>query len=364
MDTPADLPFSPGGERLSAGSYVDLMEQLPEGIVFADAQHRLMLANSRAERLTGLPLRTMVGQDVRTALPLFDAAGSSWWEGNDPWGGLRTRSGSPECRVAVSSGHTVLLATRHIRRSDRTLRFLIMSMRDTRARDRIEADMSALITTVAHELRSPLASVSGFSRTLAGRWSQLRDDQKRWMLDAIETDAQRLSRLVGELLDISRLDTGRLVLHRRPLDLTAAVSERVARIVSAGQDPTRFSVIDDSDGTDLWADPDRVAQIVDNLLQNAVRHGAGKVRAHVHSGRDNIMLDVSDEGPGIPLDERTVVFSRFWQADARRKTGSGLGLYVVRGLVEAHGGHVTVLDEGPGATFRVTLPSDLPKSLR
>lgn len=356
--------FRPGGARLDLATYAALLEHLPEGIVVADDEGRLVLANHRAVHLTGSDLGEHTGQSITRALPLFHTDGSSWWQTNDPWGGLHTVSGTPESRVTTSTGHTVLLTTRHVRRADHSLQFLVMSMRDTRARDRIESEMSALIATAAHEIRSPLASVLGFSRTLRNRWSQLREDQKQWMLEAVETDADRLSRLVTELLDISRIDTGRLVLHKRPLDLRELVTERVDRLVRGGRPKDRFQVVNEARDLPLWGDSDRLAQVIDNLLDNAIRHGEGQVTARLHTDGTHTHLDISDEGPGISPAAHTLVFTRFWQADSRRRNGTGLGLYVVRGLVEAHGGQVAVLGRDHGTTLRVSLPHGLPEHLR
>lgn len=344
---------------LAPAVYAALLEQLPEGVVVADAQHRLVLANRRAQRLTGVQLSEHIGQDIRDALPFVGAEGRSYWTTDDPWGGLRIRSGSPEQRLMLPHGRSVLAATRHVRAGpERTLQWLVLTMRGTSVRDRIESETSALVTTVAHELRAPLGAVRGFSQTLRNRWSQLRDDQKLWMLDAIDTDAARLQRQVGELLEISRLDTGRLVLRYREVDLLSLVRAGIARVVSTGVDPDRFRVVHEFDEVSIVADPDRLTQVLSNLLENAVRHGRGMVTVTVELRRREVWIDVADEGPGIALEHRSLVFTRFWQA--RGRSGNGLGLYVVRGLVVAHGGRVEVLDIPGGATFRLTLPRIAP----
>ena len=346
---------------LAPDVYAALLEQLPEGVVVIDAERRLVLANRRAERLTGIQLIDRLGDDVRTALPLLGSDGRSYWETDDPWRGLRTRSGSPEQRLMLADGRSVLAATRHIRAgSERTLQWLVMTMRSTKARDRIESETSALVTTIAHELRAPLGAVRGFSRTLRNRWGQLGDDQKLWMLDAIDTDAARLQRQVGELLDVSRLDTGRLVLRTREVDLLSLVRAGIARVVSTGVDPDRFRVVSEFEEVSLVADPDRLTQVMSNLLENAVRHGRGRVTVTVELRRREMQLDVSDEGAGIAPEHRALVFTRFWQASGRG--GNGLGLYVVHGLVTAHGGRVEVVDLPGGATFRMTLPRHTPES--
>ncbi|KNX37360.1 hypothetical protein VV01_09710 [Luteipulveratus halotolerans] len=343
-------------------SWPRVIDHLPDGLAVADGEGRLIAASRRSEDLTGLPLRSMVGEPVRSALPLSSPAGGSWWDQQDPWHGLHTRTGTPEQSLPLPNGRMVLAAARFNRRPDRSVETVVVTMRSTRARERAERDSSALISTVAHELRSPLTSVRGFSRTLRQRWSQLADEQKQWMLHAIETDTQRLSRLVGELLDISRIDSGRLQLRIQPIDLSSLVDQQIGRLVSAGHDPARFEVVRAPEPPELWGDEDRIVQVVSNLLENSVRHGAGAVTVSIAQDSEHVILLVADEGPGIPPENRDAVFTRFWQGSTHG--GSGLGLHVVRGLVQAHGGHVEVLDVPGGATFRVLLPAGLPQALR
>lgn len=347
----------PAGLDLALVLYRALLEQLPEGVVVADADRRLVLATERAGRLTGIRLTERIGEDIRKVLPLVGVDGRSYWTADDPWGGLHTRTGSPEQRLMLAGGRGVLAATRHVRSgAGRQLQWLVMTMRSTTVRDRIESETSALVTTVAHELRSPLGAVRGFSQTLRSRWTQLREDQKLWMVGAIEADAARLQRQVGELLDISRIDTGRLALRHRDVDLLVQLRSAIGRLASAGHDPARFHIVSDRDEVLLRADADRLTQVLSNLLENAVRHGGGQVTVTVETDQYEVRFDVSDEGPGIAPEHRALVFSRFWQA-RNRHGGNGLGLYVVHGLVRAHGGRIEVLDQQHGATFRVTLPT-------
>ncbi|RNI17783.1 PAS domain-containing sensor histidine kinase [Flexivirga caeni] len=355
MRRPRHQQYEP---ELALVLYQALLEQLPEGVVVADADHRLVLANQRAARLTGIPLQDRVGDDIRDALPLTCVDGRNYWAADDPWGGLHTRSGSPEQRLILSRDRSVLAATRHIRGgADRSLQWLVLTMRSTTVRDRVEAETAALVTTVAHELRSPLGAVRGFSQTLRTRWSDLRDDQKLWMVDAIEADAARLQRQVGDLLDISRIEAGRLRLRRSPVDLLALVRAVIERLESAGHEGVSFDVTSGESAVVLHADPDRLTQVLSNLLENAAQHGEHRVRVSVETTGDHVCFDVTDDGPGIAPEHRALVFSRFWQAKGRHG-GNGLGLYVVQGLVRAHGGTIEVLDRRRGATFRVTLPVD------
>ena len=239
------------------------------------------------------------------------------------------------------------------------MRAVILGLRDAEGRRRAEAESAALLTTVAHELRSPLTGVKGFSSTLLRNWDRFTDDQKRLMLETIEADADRVTRLITELLDASRINVGRLTVHAQPLDLRPRLEAQVERRVAAGADREQFVVDVPDDLPQLWADPDRLEQIVANLVENAVRHGQGTVRLAAERAalgdRPAVDLLVADDGEGIATQHRELVFSRFWQGGA--KHGTGLGLYLVRGLVEAHGGVVRVEDApGGGAQMRGDVP--------
>jgi PAS domain S-box-containing protein len=341
-------------------------ELLPDGVVSVGPDARVIYLNARAERITGLTRAQLVGQDVREALELRDRDGSMWWEKTDPWRGLNIRSGHREKLLMLGNGREVLVTAKYHRagRNQPVLRVLI-GLRDAEARQRAEADHAALISTVAHELRSPLTSVKGFSSTLLRRWERFTDDQKRLMIETIQADADRVTRLITELLDVSRLDAGRLQIHPRPVDLRAIFAQHVERSVASGHPRERFVIDVSDDLPEVWVDPDRLDQILANLIENALRHGRGTVTLAGRNGHERepaADIVVSDEGEGIPPTNRMLVFSRFWQGGHRGSTG--LGLYVVRGLVEAHGGTIAVEDApGGGAQIRMTLPSTPPEHL-
>jgi PAS domain S-box-containing protein len=344
-----------------------LAEHLPDGLVVADASGAVVLVNSSALAITQLRRDQLVGQDVRTALPLTDTTGRDWWVLTDPWDGLATRTGHRERLLVMRDGREALVTARYVRpgRSE-PVDQVVLQLRGTEARRRFENDHAGLISTVAHELRSPLTSVKGFTSTLLRRWDRFTDDQKRLMLETVEADADRVTRLITELLDISRMDAGRLDVRRQVVDLEALVRGQVARAVATGEEEDRFRVVVPvSPLPELWADPDRLEQVLSNLVGNAVRHGAGRVTVSVLAGEggDGVVLVVEDEGEGIAEEHISMVFTKFWRGE--RRGGTGLGLYVVRGLVEAHGGRISVgRSEAGGARFRVSLPSSIPDFAR
>lgn len=344
-------------------------DDLPDGLVVADETGRVICFNAAAARITAMPRAAALGRPLEHALPLEDLKGRRWWELTDPYGGLATRVGQPERNLLLPGGREVLVSARYVRESPTgPVRRLVISLRGTEARRRSERSHAELIATVAHELRSPLTSVKGFTATLLAKWERFTDDQKRLMLETVYADANRVTRLITELLDISRIDSGRLELRRQPVDLSAAVERHIQALTANGQEPDRFLVRTCQPLPAVWADPDKVDQVLGNLLENAVRHGEGTVTIEVapapaKSDEKGAAVTVSDEGTGIPEESMGRVFTRFWRGSKRG--GTGLGLYIVKGIVEAHGGTITVgRGPGGGAEFRFILPVSTPAYMK
>jgi signal transduction histidine kinase len=348
-------------------------DELPDGLVIADEHGRVICFNAAAVRITAVPAADALGRRLEQALPLEDLEGRRWWQLTDPYGGLAIRVRQPERNLLLPGGREVLVSARYVRTGPTgPIRRVLVSLRDTEARRRTERSHAELIATVAHELRSPLTSVKGFTATLLAKWERFTDDQKRLMLETVDADADRVTRLIAELLDISRIDSGRLEVRRQPVDIGAAVGRHIQAYVAAGQPADRFLLRVEQPLPALWADPDKIDQVLGNLLENAVRHGEGTVTIDVRpstsprEGEDEkssaTSVTVSDEGPGIPEESMNRVFTRFWRGSKRG--GTGLGLYIVKGIVEAHGGTITV-GRGPqgGAEFRFTLPVAAPAYL-
>jgi PAS domain S-box-containing protein len=355
---------TPEGAR-ALGWDIDVHDLHPDGMVVADADASIVYVNERACQILAMSAEKLIGTDIRTSFPLQDNEGRSWWTCTDPWGGLAIRTGHRERLLIIPGRGEVLVTARYVRPGrSQPVSSVIVAIRDAEARRRAEANSAALISTVAHELRSPLTSVKGFSSTLLRRWGRFTDDQKRLMLQTIEADADRVTRLITELLDISRIDAGRLQVRKQPVDVPGVIDRHIERFVASGHERERFHLTTPAaDLPETWADPDRLDQILANLMENAVRHGEGMVSLEVMAtgaGPDQALaVTVADEGEGISPDHYPLVFTRFWHGS--RRGGTGLGLYVVRGLVEAHGGQIMV-DRAPGggALFRFTLPAGVP----
>lgn len=332
-------------------------DELPDAVVVAGPGGVVELLNPAGERLLSTTVDAVIGRNLGEVLPLTDEQGRDWWACTRPFDGLDSRTRQPERRLQLAGGQQVLVTAAYIRDDARRLQRLVVVLRDDRARERTDRSRADLVSTVAHELRSPLTSVKGFTATLLAKWERFTDEQKKHMLTTVNADADRVTRLLTELLDVSRIDAGRLEMRRQVVDLSSLVIRAVAARVADGEPESRFVVVIAADLPETWADPDKLDQVIANLVENALRHGEGTVTVTVAPWGDGTEVLVEDEGEGIAEETAVRVFTRFWRGSTRRG-GTGLGLYIVKGLVEAHGGSVEVGRASTGgARFRFVLPA-------
>ena len=212
-----------------------------------------------------------------------------------------------------------------------------------------------ILAAAAHEMRSPIMSILGYARLLRDPESDLDEVDRHQALDAVDRQARRLDRLVGDLLSASVLD-GEVELDRTTVDLGTLLDQVIADSGSDAEVDVRVPP-----GTTVWADPDRLAQIVGNLLGNATRYGDGEIVVEAAAEPDGVELRVCDNGPGVPPEFVPHLFERFSRATDAVTTGvrgTGLGLAIVRGLAEAHGGSAWYEPTPPrGCCFAVRLPA-------
>ncbi len=218
------------------------------------------------------------------------------------------------------------------------------------------------LAVLSHELRTPLNAIVGYARLLRG--GMLTGDKVTHRLETLERNARWLAQIVEDVLDVSRIVAGKIRLDVQAVHLPLVIDNAVATVQpAAGAKGVRLQVIADPGVGPVSGDPDRLQQVVWNLLANAVKFTArgGRVQVRLERVNSQVEIVVSDTGDGIAASFLPYVFERFRQADAgiTRKTGGlGLGLAIVRHIVEMHGGRVEAASEGEGkgATFRVRLP--------
>lgn len=222
--------------------------------------------------------------------------------------------------------------------------------------DRTQRERTDFLVGVAHDMRSPLAGIIGFARILEEMDVIRDDDMAAEAVAFIASESQRLSDLVAELVDLGRVDLGDTGLERENLDLRRVVNQAVDSVRI--RFPSHRFVVRAAEAVTVEADLVRVHRVVMNLVENAAVHGpvAGLVTIETHRDGDAAVVAVSDRGPGVPPGERVRIFERFVRLDDST-AGSGIGLYLTRGLVEAHGGTIAVEDApGGGSRFVVRLP--------
>ncbi len=218
-----------------------------------------------------------------------------------------------------------------------------------------------LLAMLSHDIRQPLAVVSGYSALLLEEWDDLDDGARRQDLGRIVSAASATSGLVDEMLTLTQLDSNRLPTHPAVIDLGSAVAEALAlvRIPEPG-----MVVVHPVPDTTVFVDPRHLQQIVSNLVSNAIKYGAPPVDVTTGTTVDTVTISIRDHGPGVPAEFLPHMFERYSRADtaaARRQKGTGLGLYIVRQLTDANGGAISHHHaSGGGSCFTVTLPRRAP----
>jgi two-component system, OmpR family, sensor histidine kinase KdpD len=223
---------------------------------------------------------------------------------------------------------------------------------------------NALLSSVSHDLRSPLASMIGAAGTLVSYEDKLPPGERRELLEAILGEGQRLDRYIQNLLDMTRLGHGTLKLNRDWSDSTEIVAAAVTRLRKLFPD-LRVETLMPDEPVLLYVHPALIEQALFNILENAARFSppGEAVRVTVRSSDDRLQIDVGDRGPGIPEDERSRIFDMFYSVSRgdRAPQGTGLGLAICRGMIGAHGGSVEALPgDGIGTTIRISLPLPAP----
>ncbi len=217
-----------------------------------------------------------------------------------------------------------------------------------------------LLAIVCHDLRDPLGVIRARSEVLKQRIQTL-GAPEGLSVDAIERATSRMDALVSALADAARLRAGRLTIHPQPCDLVELARDAVEGIGElAASKGIRLDLVADVDQAMAMVDPDRVAQVLANLVGNAVKftQPGGRVELRVSQGKNEVHLAVVDNGPGIAREDLSRIFDRYWQVEPGQRRSSGLGLYIARGIVDAHRGRIWAESQlGHGTAFRIALPA-------
>lgn len=325
----------------------NILTSMTDGVISIDGSGRVITANPQAEILLDREGKLIPGEPVAKCCPfpevheLFSQVNETRTAGqqNVAWNGrVLLVKMAPLDREGIDSGVVALI-------------------QDITREHRLEEMRREFVANVSHELRTPLFLLQGYGQALqegiAGKEA----------VEIIVDETQRMQRLVDDLLELTRLEAGIVSLNKEDIPLTEFFDSLKKKFSGLSQDlgiDISFSVRQDA--AQVTADVDRLAQVMVNLLNNAFRHTpqGGRIEMHASRNQDGIQITVSDTGDGIPREELTAVWDRFYRRDkarSREEGGTGLGLSIVRRIIEAHGGRVFVQSEfGQGSIFGFTLP--------
>jgi len=346
--------------KASEERYRDLFENANDGIYILDRAGRIVSFNRKAEEITGYTVEEVRGQSYTLFLP----PGPERKKARRAF--LKNMRGQPdktELTIIRKDGREVILelSTRPIWQGGQIVGIQGIA-RDITERKELERLKSDFISTVSHELRTPLTSIKGYvDLVLAGDVGPLTPEQKEF-LTIVSQNTTRLTELINDLLEIERLESGRIEFEFAELDL-AEVLENVARSlhVNAEQKGLEF-LTEIPSGLKVRGDRDRLTQVFLNLLSNAIKYTpAGTVELRAHQEDDAVVVEVRDTGIGLSESDLQKLFQKFFRSDnpyVRKVGGTGLGLSIAKAIVERHGGTITVTSQlGQGSTFTVRLPA-------
>ena len=329
-----------------------ILANIADGIVAVDREGEVVLWNAAAEKITGVPAEDALG---RTPVQVLQRTLES---GEDAPSGdrfLAIKRGREEVWLSVTEAV--------MRDPAGAVAGRIFAFRDISGDRLVEQMKSDFVSTVSHELRTPLTSIYGFAETLLRRDVMFGDEERQTFLGYIASESQRLTAIVDALLNVARLDTGDLHLILTPTDVRDVVGEVVDSARQNGTNGHEFVLDLPAEPLAANADPDKLRQVFSILLDNALKYSpaGGKVTVGVERKRDTVEVSVADEGIGIPQADQDQIFRKFYRgADAEARVGAGgtgLGLFIARGLVTAMGGRIWVESrEGEGSTFAFELP--------
>ncbi|HEX9379195.1 MAG TPA: GAF domain-containing protein [Gaiellaceae bacterium] len=332
---------------------VAILANIADGIVAVDRDGQVVLWNSAAEEITGVPQEEAIGRTTVQVLQLqLESA-----ETGTPYGQRLvsiTRGGE---EVWLSLSEAVM------RDPLGAVAGRIFAFRDISADRMVEQVKSDFVAAVSHELRTPLTSIYGFAETLLREDVPFGEEERRIFLGYIASESERLTEIVDQLLNVARLDAGDLQVELGRIDVGTVVSELVETVEESGVvNGHRFEIDLPDEPLAAEADPDKVRQVFNILVENALRYspGGGTVTVGARRNHDRVEVRVADEGIGIPAAEHERIFRKFYRAESAARdgaAGTGLGLFIAKELVTAMGGRIWVdSTEGKGSSFSFELP--------
>lgn len=343
------------------------VEACPNGMVMTDAAGRIVLVNAATEQLFGYSRHELMGKPIEFLVPerlrnehIRQRASFARHPRTRRVGQLRELA----ARHRDGREFPVEIGLNPIRTRDGLL--VLSVIFDISERKRVERLKDEFVSTVSHELRTPLTSIAGSLGLLIGGAAGALPEAAARLITIAQTNSQRLVRLINDILDIEKIESGRVAFKFKRLDARELVEQAIEanRGYADGFGVrVRLDAAPSDSRSEVYADADRLAQVITNLLSNAIKFspGDGEVIVGIEPNNETVRITVRDHGPGIPSEFRLRIFEKFAQADAsdaRKKGGTGLGLSIVKQIVARLGGAVGFEDAaGGGTVFYVLLPA-------
>ncbi len=346
-----------------------ILEAVADGVLVTDARRQITLFNASAEKILGLNRFDVLGHTLEHFMGLFGKAAQSWMQT------IRTWSEDPEAyqpgdiyaeQIELDNRRVVAVHLSPVRlRND----FLgtVSIFRDITHQVEVDRLKSEFVATVSHELRTPMTSIKGYVEIMLMGASGALTDQQRHFLEVVKLNTDRLAVLVADLLDVSRIDAGRVTLSLQPVDLSQVADGCIETISQRMKDenrPMHFSKDIPDDLPLVNGDLERVRQMLDNLLENAYQYTdpGGEIVVRARQAGDQVQVDVQDNGIGISAEDRPRIFERFFRGEdplVLATSGNGLGLSIVKKMVEMHQGKIWFESQGirgEGSIFSFFIP--------
>jgi signal transduction histidine kinase len=344
-------------QRVELERHARVLQHVDRGVFLIDDDGVIRYWNPAARSITGLEADDLVGGRADEAIPGWDAIGPEVPVASVPG------PGSMEAKTLPLDieGRELWISISGVQFEDGIV-YAFRNLTEERALDELKGEF---VATVSHELRTPLAAIYGAAQTLRRADVQLGDENRARLLEVIATEAERLSRIAGEILLASNLDSGRFSVERQQLDIEELVSEVVdeMRTLFASRQDIVIDLVANDGLSPVAGDGDKLRQVLINLLDNAIKYSpdGGRIEVRVEPHGNCMRFVIADEGLGIPHGEQQRIFGKFYRLDPRLTRGvggTGLGLYICRELVRRMEGRLSVTSsEGRGSTFVVDLPA-------
>jgi PAS domain S-box-containing protein len=354
-------------QRQINAQHVAILAAIADGVAVSDEEGQVAVVNEAARRIMRLDAAQLIGRPLSM---LF--AGVSEAEQEAVAEALAEVRQHPRLQeqliplsVTVHRGEQIIQASFMPMFDERQVfAGIVIVFRDVTREREIAQAKNEFVSVVAHELRTPMTSIKGYTDLiLQGAMGEVNGQQRRF-LEIVKTNVDRLSELISDLLDTARIEAGRVRLEIEPVQVPSIVGEVCDSLAETIRERgLALTVESDPDVPAVHADRNRLIQVLMNLLSNAYRYTpvGGSITVSVRPDKDAVLVEVKDTGIGIAPEDQEKIFERFFRADqelVNEQTGTGLGLPIARSLVELHGGRLWLESElGQGSTFSFTLPA-------